>query len=626
MAATSGSALALAARLRALDDDALERLVRDRGVRSTGIRDFFDLAESLLDRASIQAALQRLDRPTLAVLAAACELAATSGAPTIAQLAARLQDGAHAVDGGSVAGRADHLVEIGLMGVESQRYLPWDPVTEQLRSWPAFGLPSFDDLIAAPPPPALELVSESDARFVDRGASDHAFATLVALDDLLVELRELPARRVSRGKLALPDARRLSAATGVQPDEVELLLGMAAGAGLAEVDGGAWRASGDVDAWLLLPRIERWGRLAADWWDRRSPELRGVLALRAHAVWGDGLLDYIGWLYPAGGLWIRDLVDTAAREAQELGILVGTTPTGPGATLLLDGSEAASAAMAKLLPAEVDKVYLQHDLTVIAPGPLVPEVDVLLRGLAEAETRGVASTYRVTAASVTHALVAGQTADEILATLSGVSLTGMPQPLEYLVRDTAAKFGAIRVGTLDRPGARSYLRSDDAALLTRLLVDPNVATLALTPDAEDPTRLLTRFDADIAYWTLHDARYPVAAEDASGAPVALRRARAVVGEQPATDDTAVIVVQRVRAGVAPSTELEPGDGWVLRQLELAIKSKATVTVRVLMPNGSEVDYLLEPTGLAGGRLRARDRRADIERTLPVTSITEVTAQ
>ncbi|MGN6326274.1 hypothetical protein [Pseudolysinimonas sp.] len=41
----SGSALGLAARLRALDDDALARLIAARGVRANGIDDFFDLAE-----------------------------------------------------------------------------------------------------------------------------------------------------------------------------------------------------------------------------------------------------------------------------------------------------------------------------------------------------------------------------------------------------------------------------------------------------------------------------------------------------------------------------------------------------------------------------------------------------
>ncbi|MDP9027763.1 MAG: hypothetical protein M3N46_09445, partial [Actinomycetota bacterium] len=77
MPASSGSALALAARLRALDDHALSQLVTDRGIRQQGIRDFFDLAEALLDRGNVQAALQRLDRPTLALLAVAGDLAQT---------------------------------------------------------------------------------------------------------------------------------------------------------------------------------------------------------------------------------------------------------------------------------------------------------------------------------------------------------------------------------------------------------------------------------------------------------------------------------------------------------------------------------------------------------------------
>jgi hypothetical protein len=58
-------------------------------------------------------------------------------------------------------------------------------------------------------------------------------------------------------------------------------------------------------------------------------------------------------------------------------------------------------------------------------------------------------------------------------------------------------------------------------------------------------------------------------------------------------------------------------------VELAIKTKLEVTVVVRMPDGTEVPYLLEPAALAGGRLRARDRRADIERTLPLSHIVAV---
>lgn len=46
-------------------------------MRATGIRDFFDLADALLDADSIEHALGRLDRATLATLAVLSELGPT---------------------------------------------------------------------------------------------------------------------------------------------------------------------------------------------------------------------------------------------------------------------------------------------------------------------------------------------------------------------------------------------------------------------------------------------------------------------------------------------------------------------------------------------------------------------
>ena len=40
--------------------------------------------------------------------------------------------------------------------------------------------------------------------------------------------------------------------------------------------------------------------------------------------------------------------------------------------------------------------------------------------------------------------------------------------------------------------------------------------------------------------------------------------------------------------------------------------------RVRLPDGSERSFDLEPTGIAAGRVRGRDKAADIERTLPVS--------
>ncbi|HWH26242.1 MAG TPA: helicase-associated domain-containing protein [Pseudolysinimonas sp.] len=625
MAATSGSALALAARLRALDDHALERLVARRAVRDSRIHDFFDLAEALLDRTSIQAALQRLDRGTLALLAVAGELTGTTGAPTAAQLADRLN-----VSTSEIATRAAAAIEAGLLAEESGHYAPWDAVVDQLQAWPSFGLPAASALVDAAPPAVLEPVSESDSRFVDRGAGDRAFGTLAAVTEIVLAVRDQPARRLSRGGVALPDARRLATAADVEPDSVELLLDIAGHAGLVD-DAADWTTRDAAAAWLASPRVERWGTLAAGWLDRLPDELHELLRQRAHAVWGDGLLDYLEWRYPAGGDWIRDAARQAAHEAELLGITGASTPSTPGAALLEHGEAAAVEAMSTLFPADVSQVYVQHDLSIIAPGPLAATVDSRLRTIADIDGRGLATSYRVTAASITRGLTAGETADSIREFLAAISLTGIPQPLDYLLADTSARFGTLRVGALD-PGAAddelaaagiakaaSYVRSVETALLDQLVVDPNLTPLGLQRVGD---RVVSRFDATIVFWTLADARYPVVAENAAGEITELKRERRAGASVGSDDDTVSILVQRVRAGAAIDAD-ETEQGWMARQLELAIRTKLPVTVTVRLPNGSEMEYLLEPTGLANGRLRARDRKADIERTLPLGAITAV---
>ncbi|GMA95906.1 hypothetical protein GCM10025881_27300 [Pseudolysinimonas kribbensis] len=519
--------------------------------------------------------------------------------------------------------RARVAEDVALLGVESGRYAPWDAVVEQLRAWPAFGLPTREHLIADPPPAALEPVSETDARFVDRGAAERAFATTTTVSELLRALDAQPARQLSRGGVALPDGRRLAAAAGIEGDTVDRLLDVASRAGLARLDGGSWIPDVDAAGWLRRPRLERWARLAGAWLERLPDDLLVLLRSRAHAQWGEGLLDFVAWLFPAGGDWVRDRVMVVAREAELLGLLSGATPSTAGAALLVDGEEAASEAMRALFPTEVDRIYLQPDLSAIAPGPLVAEVDDRMRRIADVETLELASTYRVSEASITRALVAGETVDGIRDFLAATSLTGVPQPVEYLLDDTAQRFGSLRVGALDPgvvQGSLSYVRASDAALLEPLAVDPALAALDLVRDGN---RLLCRYTEEVLYDALVEARYAVVTEDAVGTIVPPPRHRRAAGERVTSDDTAVLLVQHVRSGAA-AEPADTGRAWLERQLELAVKNRMTVVVSVRLPDGSDVEYLVEPASLAGGRLRARDRRADIERTLPVSSITAVT--
>lgn len=606
MPAGSTSALALAGRLRALDDDALLALLAAREVRDSGIRDFFDLAEALLDRTAVQRALSRLDRPTLAVLAATAD----GSARTLAEIAARVGG----ADG--VAERLERLRALALLESDSGRFAAYEPVAEQLTAWPSFGLPTRDELIDAPPPAALESVPDTDERFVDRIAVERAYGTTVGVGELVAELQREPARELNRGGLALPDVRRLAtAATGGDLERVEPVRDLAVRAGLVRRESGRWLAVDDADAWALRPAAERWGRLASGWLAGIPEDVRGLLGARARARWAEGLEEYLAWYFPAGREWVREHVEIALRDAGQLGILAAGVTSSAGTALLVGGVDAAVAAIATAFPAEVEKVYVQHDLTVVAPGPLAPAADRRLRALADVESRSLASSYRISRDSIMRALGGGETEQSLRGFLSGISLTGIPQPLDYLLSESAARYGSVRVSE-DEHG--STIRASEPGLLETIAVDQDLALLGLERVARD--HLVSALPVDVVYWSLVDAHYPALAEDRAGRPRTIERPRP--RREPAPPDAAERLLERLRLGTADEPE-ETGQAWIQRQLELAIRSRVLVRVSVTLPDGREVEYRLEPTGLAGGRLRGRDRAADIERTLPLASVTAV---
>src|SRR5690606_6330899 len=92
-------------------------------------------------------------------------------------------------------------------------------------------------------------------------------------------------------------------------------------------------------------------------------------------------------------------------------------------------------------------------------------------------------------------------------------------------------------------------------------------------------RLVSRFDAELVAATLAEARYPVAREDAAGRLLPPRGPSRPEPGEPAGDDTATILVQRIREGSEGAPE-ETHRAWLARQLELAIKGRIPVAVRI----------------------------------------------
>lgn len=612
MLATDESALALAAQLRALSNDELGWLLGAREVRGSSIKDFFDLADALLDADSIQLALGRLDRSALITLGALGRSEVALSAQDAAALVARA-----GADPAAVPRHLAAAARVAMVTLSDGRYAVPAAVSRQLAEWPALGLPDLDELASTPAPAALVPVSQTEVRVTDAGSAEHAFATSMSIAELISELQHESARELARGGVALPDSKRLAASMGVDIERVPELLEIASRAGLVALDSGRWLPTSASTGWLSGSSGQRWARLAAAWLERLPADIRTILGHRAHAAWGEQLQDYVDWLFPAGGDRMRERVLIYTRDAQLLGVTSDHVPSTPGAALLTEGTERAAAAMVALFPTEVTQVYLQHDLSIVSPGPLAPKIDSRLRTIADVEGRALASSYRISTSSIYRAMAGGETVSTIRQFLSGISLTGIPQPLEYLIAEAGSRYGLVRVAAIE--GGRASVRSTDDAMLRTLLVDHSIAPLGLTRTGD---RLISRFDQNLVFWTLSEARYPVTAENAEGEVIVLKRPTATRVNPADSVDTTAELIERLRLGSSTDPEVT-GAAWLSRQLDVAIKGKVTITVTVELGDGSTVDYQLEPASVAGGRLRALDRKADIERTLPLARIISV---
>jgi len=607
--------LALATRLSSMTDAELVDTLGRREFSTSGVDDFFDLAGALLSHSSAQAALSRLDRGSLAALATVADLPDV----TVTTIARAL-----GVEPDAVTARLRDPVSMLLAEVHDERVTVYASVLEQLRAWPAFGLPSAAELVAAverePPAP----VAESELHAIDRLAAERAFTATATVTTLLLELEREPARALARGGVALPDKKRLANALATDLDTAEHFLLVASLAGMVARENGTWLTTEQGSSWLLEPTPKRWRTLAGGWLRTVPEDIRRVLSTFTTSRWGDALSAHLAWLYPAGGEGMSEHVRELARGSELLGITANEEPSSMGALLISGQPQGAESALAPLLPAEVEQVYLQHDLSVVAPGPLTPAVDAQLRLIADAESRALAASYRISVSSINRALASGKTAASILDFLESVSLTGIPQPLDYLISESAARYGQVRVGELTGDGAapgdpeyaaRSYLRSDHADLLGTIAVDQSLAVLGLHRTGDH--RLVSRQPLETVFWMLSDARYPVAAENGAGEIVLVRRKRDASAPRIAVATPVVQLVERLRASAAESGGEH---AWLVKQLDAAIRSRSAVTASIAMPGGGVTEMVLEPASISGGRLRARDPNSDTERTLPLSSI------
>lgn len=520
--------------------------------------------------------------------------------------------------------------------------------------------------------PEVAITSREPA-LVERAAAGAAFDAVRRVELLLDRWGVAPPGVLRSGGLAVRDLKAVARDLHVDESQAAFLVELAAGAGLLAESPGtegelAWVPTDEFDAWTARPTAERWAALVAGWltssripslvggrdqagrsWNALAPDLasglaeparRLTLAVLAELAPGETLATGTGtpsvvararWLRPRRPAVHDDLVAATVEEAAALGV-TGAGGLSRAGRLVAEGELGEAArAIAQELPRPVDHVLLQADLTAVAPGPLEAELARQLHFLADVESRGGATVYRFTQDSVRRAFDAGWAAAQVHDFVASVSRTPVPQPLTYLVDDVARTFGNIRVGH-----AEAFLRADDEAALAALVHDPRAASLGLRLLA--PTVVVSTAPLDVLLPRLRELGTAPVVEAPDGtvrvARPDLKRARRRRGRQAAgalearKEAQVHAVVTAIRAGdVASATrpalvEATTPTG-ALSALREAIEAGGTVVIGYVDNHGTSSERVVDPLRLDGGRLTARDHRADITREFTVHRITTV---
>ena len=517
-------------------------------------------------------------------------------------------------------------------------------------------------------PPGLA-TAERPTRLTETAAAGAALEFCRRTDLLLEWWGTRPAAALRTGGLGVRELRAAALHLQLSEPDTALVVETAHAAGListrADVDGNpVWVPTDAFDAWLAAEPAARWVTLARAWltstrlpslvggrgtddkpWNALTPELASVLVpetramtLAALAEVGPGralasgtglpsLVALLAWRRPRRPRTRADQVAWTVAEAAAIGV-TGLDALSPyGRALVAD--EDPAPILAALLPAPVDHVLIQADLTAVAPGPLESGVARSLQLVADVESRGAATVYRFSASSVRRALDAGWTATEVHAFLASVSRTPVPQPLSYLVDDAVRTFGQVRVGY-----AESFVRSDDEAALAALAHHPKAPALGLRLLA--PTVLVSTTPVDLLLTRLRELGVAPVVEGPDGTVRVGRpdelRARTPKPRGPAQHEArhaaqVAAAVRALRAGddaarVRPASAVSPAGA--LSALRDAIERGAAVVIGFTDNQGVVGERVVDPISVEGGQLTAHDRTADDVRAFAVHRISRVT--
>lgn len=219
-----------------------------------------------------------------------------------------------------------------------------------------------------------------------------------------------------------------------------------------------WMPTEAFENWSNEPAAKRWAKIARVWQQRPATTSTRALLGNDHAfvrVWRSHLLtalldapqgcdlktviEVVDFRWPRRrGSKRTDALTASWLEAEHLGIVVDGVLTDAGVALATDATTATVAStIAQHFASEVDTVHIQGDHTIVAPGPLRPEVGRRLRAIADVESRGHATVLRLTNASLRRGLSMDPEISSWQQFFEEISRAPVPQPVAYLLADAA---------------------------------------------------------------------------------------------------------------------------------------------------------------------------------------------
>ncbi|MET8180032.1 helicase C-terminal domain-containing protein [Streptomyces sp. NPDC005336] len=393
-----------------------------------------------------------------------------------------------------------------------------------------------------PVSPVAPSVSVSTAE-VDREAAAAATAFAAQAASVLAACATSPPARLKSGGVGARELGRIGKTAQCDDAVVRITLETAYAAGLLARDGDHVAATEAYDAWAEREPAERlpvllqaWRTLpltpsqARDEDGKALPALAGTPPCDGCVQARHGLLSAAAQ-FPAGRgvksapdlgplvAWYRPLAHqlpqdetpfaTVIRETELLGALARGALSAIGGALPANDVEQLTAACRRLLPQATGTARIGADFTAVVTGTPAARLTTLLDSVADRETSGTASVWRFSAGTIRRALDAGRAPDDITADLAAIAIGPLPQPLSYLITDTARGHGRVRIAP-----AACVIHGEEPGLLAELTAHRKLAKLGLRQLA--PTVLVSRSPLDKTLAALRAEGYAPVAETADG--------------------------------------------------------------------------------------------------------------